>query len=254
MTDDNNWWSALYDDVLADVLLERADPEETARTLDFLTEVLELRTGDVVFDQCAGIGSLGVPLAQRGFRVIGVEQAPHYAARANEAAHALGAVCHVVTGDAFEFVPEARCRGAFNWWTSFGYEAKDAANRRMLERAFDALDRGARFALDTMNAPGILRGFREHVELMRHTPQGEILLVRKSRLDLRTAMLHKVWSFELPDGRLVERPSTVRLYAPHELLRLFTEAGFTEVRFFGGITAEPLGMDSPRCICVGQKP
>ena len=134
------WWSTLYDDVLADVLLERAEPSEVERTLTFLVGALQLRPGDRVFDQCSGIGSLAVPLARRGFRVVGVEQAPHYAERANFDARASGVDCHVVTGDAFEFVPEVRCRGAFNWWTSFGYEQDDVANRRMLERAFDALD------------------------------------------------------------------------------------------------------------------
>ena len=62
MTQDS-WWSALYDDVLADVLLERADEAEVDRTLTFLVDMLELRPADLVFDQCSGIGSLAVPLA-----------------------------------------------------------------------------------------------------------------------------------------------------------------------------------------------
>ena len=48
MTD---WWSALYDDVLADVLLEGTSPEEVAATVRFLVDVLGLEPGARVFDQ-----------------------------------------------------------------------------------------------------------------------------------------------------------------------------------------------------------
>ncbi|MCA9616611.1 MAG: hypothetical protein KC586_27825, partial [Myxococcales bacterium] len=75
------WWEALYDEHLATVLLER--DEEPTETLDFLERTLRLRKGDRVFDQCCGIGSLAVPLAERGFSVVGCDLGEGYAARGN---------------------------------------------------------------------------------------------------------------------------------------------------------------------------
>ena len=70
---DNDWWSELYDDLLADVLLDGTSDAEIDATLRFLVEQLVLAPGDRVFDQCSGTGRLAVPLARWGAEVVGVE-------------------------------------------------------------------------------------------------------------------------------------------------------------------------------------
>jgi SAM-dependent methyltransferase len=250
----DEWWQGLYDDVVADVLLERADENEVHATLGFLTHVLELRAGDVVFDQCCGIGSLALPLAGRGYSLIGVEQSASYVERAQRRARVRDLDCRFHAADAFEFVPVRRCSAAFNWWTSFGYADTDAENARMLARAYESLAPGGRFALDTMNLTQVLRGFSENVVVRRQTPEGEVVLTRRSVLDLPKGRLLKTWSFELSDGSRTERPSSVRLYLPHSLVELFESVGFREIRCFGSVKGEPIALDSPRLIVVGRKP
>jgi SAM-dependent methyltransferase len=248
------WWQELYDDVLADVLLERADESEVKSTVDFLVKELGLRPKDCVFDQCCGIGSLSLPLAECGLSVSGVDQAAAYVERARHRARARDLDCRFVAGDAFEHMPAERCRGAFNWWTSFGYAETDGENARMLARAFESLEPGGRFALDTMNLPGVLRGFEERVVTRRQTPHGEVTLTRQSALDFSRGRLTKLWIFELPNGQRIERASSVRLYMPHTLRELFEAVGFRCCRFFGSVKGEALALDSPRCILVGEKP
>jgi SAM-dependent methyltransferase len=248
------WWQELYDDTLADVLLERADENEVKHSVDFLVKELRLRPGDRVFDQCCGVGSLSLPLAERGFSVTGVDQADEYVERARRRAKVRELGCRFVAGDAFEWLPPERCRGAFNWWTSFGYAESDDDNARMLVRAYEALEPGGRFVLDTMNLPGVMRGFAERVVTRRQTPRGPVTLTRQSAFDLARGRLQKLWVFDLPDGRRIERPSSVRLYLPHTLRELFEVVGFRNCRFFGNVREEPLALDSPRCIVVGEKP
>jgi SAM-dependent methyltransferase len=203
-----------------------------------------------VFDQCAGIGRLAIPLAVWGARVVAVEQAEGYVARARAAAIAAGVSLDIVAGDAFEYVPREPCRGALNWWTSFGYLPDDDGNARMLRRAFEALAPGGRFAIDFLNVPGICRDFRPH-DIDR---RGDIVMLRESRLDLARGLLHKTWTFVAPDGRRVERPSTVRLYTPDRLAALLASVGFTELAIYGGVDAQPIALASPRCIVVGTRP
>ncbi len=247
MTD---WWSELYDDQLADVLLESSSPAELAGTLRFLVEHLALAPGDRVFDQCAGTGRLTIPLAVWGAEVVAVEQAARYVERARTAAAAAGVTPQLVVGDAFEYVPERACKAALNWWTSFGYLPDDAGNARMLQRAFEALAPGGRFALDYPNVPGLCRGFRAH-EITR---RAGLTMLRESELDLARGLLHKRWTFLAPDGRRVERPSTLRLYLPDRLVALLAGVGFTGVRVFGDLDGSPITLESPRCIVVGQRP
>jgi SAM-dependent methyltransferase len=251
-----DWWASLYDDLLAEVLLERASPAEVEATIDFLADRLELRPGATVFDQCSGIGSLAVPLAVRGYRVVGVEQAEGYVERARQEATAagVGERCRFVASDAFAVGPGEPCDAAFNWWTSFGYALDDGQNRRMLAQAFEALVPGGVFVLDTLNLPGVLRGFREHEVTRRRTPRGEVVLVRESRVDPDAGALRKRWTYFLPDGRRVEHDSAVRLYLPHTLGELCRAEGFVEIELFGSIAGEPLALDSPRCLLRARKP
>lgn len=241
------WWGELYDEHLATVLLER--DEEPAETIDFLVRTLGLAPGARVFDQCCGIGSLAVPLATRGFEVVGCDLIERYVARAREDAARAGVAVELHAADAFEHVPAAPCAGAFNWWTGFGYARDDARNLRMLQRAYESLVPGGRFVLDTMNVPGVIRGFRPEVVIERRG----IRLVRRSVLDVDAGLLHKRWSYVLPDGRTIERDSTVRLHTPWELRAMLIAAGFTEVSLLGGVDASLLTVESPRCIAVAIK-
>ena len=241
------WWGELYDEHLATVLLER--DEEPSETIDFLVATLQLSPGDRVFDQCCGIGSLAVPLASRGYDVVGCDLVEGYVARGREDAKRAGVDVELHPADAFEFVPSAPCVGAFNWWTGFGYARDDTQNLRMLARAFESLLPRGRFVLDTMNVPGVIRGFQPEVILERRG----IRLVRRSVLDVDAGLLHKRWSYELPDGRTVERESTVRLHTPWELRAMLRAAGFADVDLLGGIDGSSLSVESPRCIAVATK-
>jgi SAM-dependent methyltransferase len=248
------WWEALYDDLLADAMLVRDDDGDVEQTVDFLITHLGLWPGARVFDQCCGIGSLAIPLARRGFPVVGLDQAKHYIERASKDAKARRASARFVAGDAREVVPLRDADGAFNWWTSFGYGDDDADNARMLARAFEALAPGRWFALDTMNLASVLRGFQRDVVIRRPTPRGEVLLWRRSEIDLVRGRMDKKWHYRLPDGRVVEHASSLRLYLPDAVAALLRQVGFGEVRLLGGLDGAPVSLDSPRLIALARRP
>jgi SAM-dependent methyltransferase len=250
-----HWWNTLYDDLLADLLLARADDDpEVIATASFLVERLHLEVGQRVFDQCCGIGSLALPLAARGLEVIGVDQATRYVERATLAAEERRLPARFFAGDAFDFVPEERVHAAFNWWTSFGYTLDDQRNAQMLRRAHDALLPGGCFALDTLNVPGILRGFQAHVVTKRTTSRGEVVLWRDSTIDLALGAMKKKWTYFVPNGERVEHESTVKLYLPDRIGALLNDVGFVDVTFFGDVKGGALGIDSPRCIAIARRP
>lgn len=251
---DPNWWKSFYDDTPFYLYLERNDPAELEATVRFLTNVLQVSPGDRLFDQCCGMGSVSIPLAKRGYRMVGVDLCEGFIKRANGdiAGRALSAEFHV--GDAFEFSPEEPCDGAFNWYTSFGYSAKDSENIRMLQRAFASLKPGAWFALDFLNAPMIRNNFQPTMVRKLDTPDGEIVITRNCEIDEETDLMKQVWNWQMPDGRKIETPSTLRLYTPGQLVRLFERAGFTNVKLYGNLEGDPRSDRSPRCICVGRRP
>ncbi len=243
------WWAELYDDALADLLLERVDEAATARTIAFLRRVLAVEPGDRVLDQCCGIGSLAVPFAREGFELMGVDQAAGYIDRAIKAARAAKVDARFFIGDAFTWRPERMCNAGFNWWTSFGYAARDADNAKMLKRAADAIVPDGRFALDFINVPQVLRAFQPTVTVER----AGIALTRETTLDLAAGTMHKTWRYTLPDGTTPIRTSTLRMYMPSQLVELLRSSGFDDIELFGDEDGSPLTIDSPRCIAVAVK-
>ncbi|HEY3998651.1 MAG TPA: class I SAM-dependent methyltransferase [Candidatus Xenobia bacterium] len=238
-----NWWAALYDEHVADMFLDAPVEDETR----FLWNHLGLDPGSRVLDQCCGTGRLSLALARQGASVLGIDQAPAYIERARHGANGLAAQFEVA--DAFFYVPDERFNAVFNWWTSFGYEAHDDANFRMLDRARDALHPGGSFALDVPNAPGLFRHFEPATVLRR---DGTVLL-RESRLDLVGGSLHKTWNWFLSDGRQMRHETRVRLYLPHELHTALAARGFLDIHFYGSVAGDALTLDSPRCIVVARR-
>jgi SAM-dependent methyltransferase len=255
MTDVVNpsWWSSLYDDIIAEILLVRKDEEELRAIVVFLCERLGLRPGTTVLDQCCGIGSLALPLARRGVRVVGVDQCPGYVERARRGAAAEGLDCRFHVGDACDFVPGQPVDAVVNWGTSFGH-ADDAGNSRLLERAFEALRPGGRMVLDYQHVARVLREFQPVLLHRRAEGGGETLLIRESRLDLAGGALLQRWTFVFPDGRRDERQSAIKLYLPHALAAMLRACRFADVRFYGGVGGEELGLNSPRCIALARRP
>lgn len=248
------WWETLYDDLLAKVLLDATCDKDILQTAGFLQHILALQPADSVLDQCCGTGRLSLALSNAGFDVLGVDLIDSYIAKAKAKALSTDSACRFEAGDAYGFVSPQPVQGVFNWWTSFGYSETDDDNIKMIQRAFDSLLPGGRFALDFMNVPGLYRHFQPQMVTTIEEPDGQLVLIRQSRIDHTTALMHKSWRYFLPNGERVEHQSQVRLYAPHELSALFRQCGFLDIEIFGDIDQSELTLNSPRCIVVGRKP
>ncbi len=253
ITPQTNWCEDFFDDLFAEHCLMTRSEGEVADITGFLIRVLRVSTGDMVFDQCCGVGTLSLALAKRGFRTHGVDLIPAYIAQARREAALGSAACHFASGDAYTYVTPVPCDAAINWWTSFGYTPDDAQNAKMLECVFASLKPGGWFALDYMNAADRLRQLGPEGKTGYRQEKPDCTITCDSRLD--GDMLVKDWVYTGRDGRRVEkRGGGAKLYTSMQLKTLFEGVGFTNIRFFGSARGEVLGPQSPRCITVAQKP
>lgn len=245
------WSAAFFDDDFAEQHLARPNARMTEEALAFLIAKLGLRPGQTVFDQCCGIGSMSIPLAAHGYRVIGIDLIPSYIARAQKAAEG---DCLFAAADAYAYVTPEPCDAAINWWTSFGYSPDDMQNLKMLQRVAESLKPGGMFALDYMNAPRRLQSFAAKDEEFSAVRMPSGVSVWESRLDRAQRMVVRTWHFFGKDGRSVEKHGGgAKLYDAADLERLFQAAGFTDIAFYGSTRGEPLSTHSPRCIVVARK-
>ncbi len=250
------WWDHFFDDEYAAYgLSDLADDEKVKETVDFLCSALSLENGSILFDQCCGVGRLSIPLAQRGIHIVGVDITDSYIDTATQRAESENVQCDFHVGDAHKFVSPRLCDAAINWFTSFGYEEDDVRNRLVLQRAFDSLKPGGLFAMDYMNIPKIMATYRQWFIDRRSTDdENDLIVLHEPELDLHRGMIRATWTYIYPDGQRVEKNLAVRMYMPHELVKMLELCGFSDVTLYGSFEKDPLNRQSSRCIVVATKP
>lgn len=248
------WWHDFYDESLEAVLLDAASEEDNLAQARALMALLGLKPGARVLDQCCGNGRLSLPLARLGFEVLGVDLAAGYIAKAEARARAEGLRVRFEVQDALTWSANPPRQVVINMWTSFGYSDDDAVNRQMLQRAFDSLEAGGVFLLDTLNLPGVLHHFRPRMENRVKTPAGELHLERLTTLDWERGLMLKDWIYTLPDGSRRVNHSSTRLYLPHSINAMLRDCGFVDLKICGELDGSPLSMDSLRLIISARRP
>lgn len=253
MAEPDAWWLEFYDDDLAEHLLARSGGEAVGPTADFLWGKLRLRPGSRVFDQCCGVGNVGLELARRGALAVGVDAAAKYIDHARASAAALELTAEFHAADARDFVAPTACDAAFNWWTGFGGAGSRREDLRMLERVRDSLRPGGLFLLEFLHAPKVWRSFQPGIVRRYASPRGETLLLRESELHAESGTMTQAWTWFRPDGSRQVHRSRMRLYTPPEIADMLVEAGLEPRSFFADVAGAPLGIESDRCIILAER-
>jgi len=248
-----NWCLEFFDDLFADQYLTRPKDRYLPQTISFLTDLLKLKQGDTLFDQCCGTGDVSHAMAENNIKTIGVDLIPSYIKRAQENTHDLDCVFHI--GDAHKFVTDQKCDAAVNWWTSFGYTDDDKQNIKMLQCLFDSVKSGGYVALDYMNAPQRLNDFKDTDTLYSTHENAGHTSSWESKLSDDKKMIIKKWICTKPDGTTIEKQGGgAKLYTKAELQDMFEACGFINITFYGGLDKSSLTDNSPRCVTVAQRP
>lgn len=251
---DPPWWKEFHVAEMADLFLERTDQVELDATLKFIIEEIQLSPGCRVYDQCCGIGSLSLALAERGFECVGVDLCEVYIDRALAMLAKTKCNCEFRCDDALTFVPDRPCQGVINWYSSFGYASTDSRSFDMARRAFEALEPNGVYLLDVPNFLGVVRGFQRYLVRTGTSDNREVTCIRESQLDLPNGLLRQVWNWIIPGKPTIQRRSALRIILPHQFVELLNGVGFREVKLFGGIDRTELQLDSPRLVVSARKP
>ena len=216
------------------MLAERSEAE-TAQVAELLGERVR------VLDSPCGHGRIANGLAERGYRVTGIDYTELFLERARADAEARGVDVAYVHGDMRELPWRGEFDAIVNWFTSFGYFS-DEQNKAVLREFHDALRPGGRLVLDTQN---ITRTLLE--------PRPQHWIERDGNL-----MLDE-WTLDVENARFVTERTVVRggstrrthfvvrWFSPPELRVWLEDAGFENVRTPG---LEP----ETRLVVVADRP
>ena len=219
-----------------DILYKDKDYLEESRLIDRLLQTYGNEPVRSLLDLGCGTGSHALPLAQRGYEVVGVDRS----ARMLESAHKK-AISGQIDGkvnfyqeDIRSFQVERSFDACLMMFAVLGYQLENRDVLAALRAARKHLRTGGVFIFDVWYGPAVLRqGPSERVKLIP-TDRGQILRVASGELDVERHLCkvsYRLWKIE--GDRLIgqtEETHLMRYFFPLEL-NLFLEcSGFVPIR------------------------
>jgi SAM-dependent methyltransferase len=242
-----DWWKtdfgpgylALYDGFLA---------ERTPVEVDQIEALLRLHPPRRVLDLPSGQGRHAIELARRGYDVTGVDLSPYMLGVATERADAAGVRVRWLAGDMREALAGDTFDLVLNLFTSFGYFADEADDRRVVRAAASMLEPGGRFLLEVINGQRVMGNFQER----EWFTVGQLAVMERRSLDVptRRMVVERTVSSANGDDTSVH---AVRLYSGRAVKTMLDAAGFGRVELYGDWDGAPLTPESLRVLAVGTR-
>ncbi|WP_409055534.1 class I SAM-dependent methyltransferase [Streptomyces sp. SYP-A7185] len=241
--EDDGFWSDFSETMFSE--RRRAQTAEVVAR----SPLLGFPPGSRVLDLCCGPGLYLVPLAHRGYTVTGVDLSAELLKRARAVCEDAAVDVRLIRADMLTHVEPESYDVVLNVFTSFGYFDDARDNVRVLRNAYESLVPGGRLLIDVMGKE-VLAGWIGRPQIVEL--DGAYVVQRDTVLD-SWSRLRTDWTL-VRDGAAREASITSFLYSAAELRTLFEDAGFTDVRCFGGFDEEPYDQHARRLIVRGTKP
>jgi len=232
---------------------------EVAGLVNVFSE-FQVSKNSLILDLCCGIGRHSVALAERGFKVVGVDLAPEFITRAKEIAVERNVKQNVEfrVGDMRKVSKVLKDYGerfnaVINLFTSIGYYDEET-DRNILRQLLGLTASRGILVIDIANRDWLVRHFQA-----RDVHQiGDVLFkVVERKLNLESSRMENVWKFYRKHKQDLKYLDTVelnhRVYSLHELKKLVEESGWIYQSCYGGFNSEPFTMDSKRMILIAKK-
>jgi len=241
---DDAFWMASYDLMFPDSRFVTAVAE-----LEQILALAQCSGGDVL-DLACGPGRHSVPLAQRGFKVTGVDRSAFLLDHARERAAQAEVSVEFLESDMRDFRRPTSYDLALNLFTSFGFFRDHADNQHVLDNVSACLRPGGALVLDVSGKEVLARVFNPTAST--ELPSG--LIVRRRRVVDNWSRLENEWIYLQEDGVAHRFRFAHWVYSGQEITGMFEQAGFAEVEVFGGYAREPYGPEAKRLVVLGRKP
>lgn len=222
---------------------------------------MDVKPGMEVLDFCCGYGRHAVRLAEKGFKVTGVDLSEaniNYAKKLAEEREVSDCVSFLV-GDARRVgdllgQEKERFNGIVGILPAIGYYDEET-DENMLTQLYQLGRPEGVLILNVANRDYHVERFRFLKEMVPGTPTFEIH--HSYRFDYEKSRRREIWKIYEVDDQSLKHVSTIdmdkRLYSLHELIELYKRTGWAYIRSFGNYQLEPADAEKPTITVIGKK-
>lgn len=221
----------------------------TAAEVDFIIRVGRLRSGARVLGVPCGSGRHTLELARRGCQVTGLDVSVEAIEHARGAAAAERLPVDLRVGDMRALPTDVRVEAALCMGNAFGYLDHAGTQKFLADLAGLVVPGGALILDYGFVAEAVL----PHLTL-EEPPMtfGGVEAVSVNEYDAANSRWLTAFTFRR--GTEEHRGTAVQhIYTAAEVIRLVTEAGFTEVALYGDTDQTPFHLGSPRLLLVARQ-
>ncbi|MFN4217848.1 MAG: class I SAM-dependent methyltransferase [Candidatus Bipolaricaulia bacterium] len=242
------WWQGFFDETTGQVMFYEEAWQRAEQSCDALVSLLGLQPGAQILDLACGPGRFAIPLAKRGFRVVGLDICDVYLEQARAKAQEQGLQIEFIHGDMRAIPFEREFDAVINLFTSFGYFEREEDHLQVLKEVHKSLKPGGRFLLELMNRDWLIKNLqaRDWVE------RPGCLVLEERRLNLERNRIESRW-IVLKGAERKEYTLSLRVFTLAELLELFAQAGLKVLGYYGGLRGESFSLEANRVAILAER-
>jgi SAM-dependent methyltransferase len=242
------WWESFFDEDAGRIMFTEEAWQRAEQNCDALIALLGILPGAKILDLACGTGRYAIPLAKRGYEVVGLDISSVFLEQARARAQEHGLKIQFIHGDMRHIPFESEFDAVINLFTSFGYFEKEEDHLQVLKEVHKSLRPGGRFVLDISNREWFMRHFQARD--WREYP--DFTLLEECKFNVERSRIESRWIM-LRGKERKEYALSLRIFTLAELLELFAQAGLKILGYYGGLRGEPWDLDSRRLVIVAER-
>lgn len=214
-----------------------------------------------ILDMACGIGRHSVPLAEKGYNIVGIDISPPYIRKARKYAEERGVAekTHFTVGDMRQITKTLTDHNkvfdaVVNLWTSMGYWDEET-DRNILSQALTLTKPNGIFIMHTANRDFLIKNFQ--AKDIVFSKEG-LVIMEERKLDLESSRMFNVWRYYRQNGEdllfLSKMEIDHRIYSLHELKKQFKNSGWKYITSYGGFDQKPFSVDTFSMVIVAENP
>jgi len=242
------WWQGFFDETTGQIMFSEEAWQRAEQSCDALVSLLGLQPGAKILDLACGPGRFAIPLAKRGFRVVGLDICEVYLEQARAKAQGHGLQIEFIRSDMRAIPFESEFDAVINLFTSFGYFEREEDHLQVLREVYKSLKPNGRFLLELMNRDWLIKNFRPR----NWQEYPNFFVLEESTMNFARNRVESRW-IVLRGAERKEYKLSLRVFTLAELLELFAQAGLKVLGYYSSLQGEPWSVDANRLALLAER-